>query len=244
MAEIPENGKIWFDGEIIDWRKATVHVLAHVVHYGSSVFEGLRCYKTKQGAAIFRLHDHIKRLFNSAKIYRIPIPYSQEELEQACIDIVKANHLEEAYLRPIVFRGYKTLGVDPKDSPVQVKSNETGSANIDGNNVIDKSDLQREGKQELIFNEEIKVKGRIEKPGVLYLIPQKNEKFQLDMDIPDFGKEVSWLQYSTVVPNADKLDGDGNISAGVNLERLTPGEEKGSGDGSLAGALSRKLKGH
>jgi branched-chain amino acid aminotransferase len=120
MAEVPENGKIWFDGEIIDWRKATVHVLAHVVHYGSSVFEGLRCYKTKQGAAIFRLHDHIKRLFNSAKIYRIPIPYTQEELEQACIDIVKANHLEEAYLRPIAFRGYKTLGVDPKDSPVQV----------------------------------------------------------------------------------------------------------------------------
>ena len=120
MAEVPENGKIWFDGKIIDWQNATIHVLSHVVHYGSSVFEGLRCYNTRQGSAIFRLKEHIKRLFNSAKIYRMPIPFSPGELEQACIDIVKANHLKEAYLRPIALRGYKTLGVDPKDSPIHV----------------------------------------------------------------------------------------------------------------------------
>jgi len=120
MAEVPENGKIWFDGKIIDWQNATIHVLSHVVHYGSSVFEGLRCYNTRKGPAIFRLKEHVKRLFNSAKIYRMPIPYSPQELEQACIDIVNTNHLKEAYLRPIVLRGYKTLGVDPKDSPIHV----------------------------------------------------------------------------------------------------------------------------
>lgn len=120
MSEVPPNGKIWFDGKIVNWQEATVHVLSHVVHYGSSVFEGLRCYRTKQGSAIFRLQDHIKRLFNSAKIYRIQIPFTPEKLEQACKEIVRENHLEDAYLRPIVFRGYKTLGVDPTGTPIHV----------------------------------------------------------------------------------------------------------------------------
>jgi len=120
MAEFNENAKIWYDGKMVDWKEATVHVMCHALHYGSSVFEGIRCYDTKKGPAIFRLHDHIKRLFNSAKIYRMEIPFTIEQLEQACINIVKINNMRSAYLRPIAFRGYGRLGVDPKDTPVQV----------------------------------------------------------------------------------------------------------------------------
>lgn len=120
MSEFPETGKIWFNGKLVDWKDATVHVMAHVIHYGSSVFEGFRCYDHAKGPALFRLADHIKRLFNSAKIYRISIPYTQEELEQACNDVVKANGLRSAYIRPVVYRGYGSLGVDPKDCPIEV----------------------------------------------------------------------------------------------------------------------------
>ncbi len=120
MSEFLENGKLWFSGKMVNWQDAKVHVMSHVLHYGSSVFEGFRCYKTVNGPAIFRLHDHIRRLFDSAKIYRMRIPFSPETIEQACIDVVKENGLEEAYLRPIVFRGYGSLGVDPKDTPVEV----------------------------------------------------------------------------------------------------------------------------
>ena len=120
MAEFLENGKIWFNGKMVDWWEAKIHVMSHVLHYGSSVFEGFRCYKTVHGPAIFRLQDHIKRLFNSAKIYRMKIPFSPEVLEQACLDIVKINNLEEAYIRPIVYRGYGSLGVDPGKTPIEV----------------------------------------------------------------------------------------------------------------------------
>jgi branched-chain amino acid aminotransferase len=120
MSEFLEEGKLWFKGEMVNWRDAQVHVMSHVLHYGSSVFEGFRCYKTVNGPALFRLQDHIRRLFDSAKIYRMEVPYSREVIEQACADVVKINNLEDAYMRPIVFRGYGSLGVDPSGCPVEV----------------------------------------------------------------------------------------------------------------------------
>ncbi len=120
MSEFLENGKIWFNGKLVDWKDATIHVMAHVIHYGSSVFEGFRCYEHVTGPALFRLDDHIDRLFNSAKIYRMSIPYTKEEISQACKDVVKANGLRSAYMRPVVYRGYGSLGVDPKDCPIEV----------------------------------------------------------------------------------------------------------------------------
>ena len=112
--------KIWGNGKFIDWDEAKIHVLSHVVHYGTSLFEGERCYRSKKGPAIFRLQEHTKRLFNSCKIYRIDIPFSQEEISQATLDTIRVNRLEEGYIRPIVFRGYSTLGVNPFTCPVEV----------------------------------------------------------------------------------------------------------------------------
>ena len=112
--------KIWGNGKFIDWDEAKIHVLSHVVHYGSSLFEGERCYRTKKGPAIFRLQEHTKRLFNSCKIYRMDIPFSVEEINQATLDTIRVNRLEEGYIRPIVFRGYNSLGVNPFDCPVEV----------------------------------------------------------------------------------------------------------------------------
>ncbi len=114
-----EKGKIWFNGKFIDWWDAKVHIMSHAVHYGSSFFEGIRCYNTKKGPAIFRLPEHIKRFFNSTKIYRTQIPFSHAELSQACVDIIKVNKMKSAYIRPFVFRGYNTLGVDPQKCPVE-----------------------------------------------------------------------------------------------------------------------------
>jgi branched-chain amino acid aminotransferase len=111
---------IWFNGELVEWDKATIHVLSHVVHYGSSVFEGVRCYRTPRGPAIFRLRDHTRRLLNSAKIYRMPLPYTAEQLNRAAHEVVAANKLQSAYLRPVAFRGFGTLGVDPRGCPVEV----------------------------------------------------------------------------------------------------------------------------
>ena len=111
---------IWFNGEIIPWEDAKIHVMSHVLHYGSGVFEGIKCYITDEGPAIFRLGDHIHRLIQSGEKYGIQIPYKQDVLTQACIDIVNANHFENCYIRPIAFYGYDTLGVDPKDCPVEV----------------------------------------------------------------------------------------------------------------------------
>lgn len=114
-----ESGKIWFNGKLVDWKDANIHVLSHVVHYGSSVFEGIRCYNTKKGPAVFRLQDHMQRLLNSAKIYRMDMPYTVDELCQATMDTIKANKLKECYIRPIAFRGYSELGVYPLNCPVE-----------------------------------------------------------------------------------------------------------------------------
>jgi len=114
-----ESGKIWFNGNIVDWKDANLHVLSHVVHYGSSVFEGIRCYNTKNGPAVFRLQEHVKRLVNSGKIYRMDIPYSVEEISQAILEIIKINDLKKCYIRPVAFRGYGELGVYPLNCPVE-----------------------------------------------------------------------------------------------------------------------------
>lgn len=114
-----ESGKIWFNGKFVDWKEANIHVLSHVVHYGSSVFEGIRCYNTKEGPAIFRLNEHVARLYNSAKIYRMDIPYSQEEFSNAIMDTVQINGLKACYIRPVIFRGYAELGVYPLNCPVE-----------------------------------------------------------------------------------------------------------------------------
>ena len=104
---------IWFNGELIPWQNATVHVMSHALHYGSSVFEGIRAYKTHKGTCIFRLEEHIDRLFDSAKIYRMTIPYTREEIIQACKDAVSKNNLESAYLRPLAFLGDVGMGLRP-----------------------------------------------------------------------------------------------------------------------------------
>lgn len=117
MSSYPE--KIWHNGEIKPWADAQLHVMAHVVHYGSSVFEGIRSYDTPAGPAIFRLHDHLARLFHSAKVYDIQIPYSLDELTAACVDILKANGLGKAYLRPVAYRGLGGFGL-AADCPTDV----------------------------------------------------------------------------------------------------------------------------
>jgi branched-chain amino acid aminotransferase len=115
---IPATQFIWFNGKLVPWEKATVHVLTHALHYGSSVFEGVRAYETPKGVAIFRLRDHTRRLFDSAKIYRIPLAYSVEQLNEACRQVISANGLKRgAYIRPVVFRGYGEIGVTPKTEP-------------------------------------------------------------------------------------------------------------------------------
>ncbi|MGA9564066.1 MAG: branched-chain amino acid transaminase, partial [Candidatus Korobacteraceae bacterium] len=111
---------IWCNGTLIPWDDAKLHVMAHVINYGSSVFEGVRCYHTSKGPAIFRLHDHTQRLLDSAKVYRIDVDYTLEELVQATIDVVAKNKVSPCYIRPIILRGYGTVGVDPTGSPTDV----------------------------------------------------------------------------------------------------------------------------
>jgi branched-chain amino acid aminotransferase len=113
---------IWFNGKLVPWEKATVHVLSHALHYGSSVFEGVRAYATHKGTAIFRLAEHTRRLYDSAKIYRINIPFTPAQMNAACAEVVAVNNLKNgAYLRPVAFRGYGEMGVAPKiDPPVDV----------------------------------------------------------------------------------------------------------------------------
>ena len=108
------------DGKLVDWDDAQIHVLSHVVHYGSSVFEGLRCYETPKGSACFRLLDHLRRLATSAKIYRMDMPYSVEELAEATKELIRVNGLKSCYVRPLVFRGYGQMGVNPLNCPVHV----------------------------------------------------------------------------------------------------------------------------
>jgi branched-chain amino acid aminotransferase len=111
---------VWHNGHLIPWDDAKVHVMAHVVNYGSSVFEGIRCYQTPKGPAIFRLQDHALRLMQSCKVYRIDLDYSLEELVQGTIDVVAANKVSPCYIRPIVLRGYGQVGVNPFNSPTEV----------------------------------------------------------------------------------------------------------------------------
>ncbi len=111
--------KIWMNGKIIDWNDAKVHVLSHALHYGSGVFEGIRCYKTDKGSFIFRLDEHIKRMYNSAKLYLMEIPFEPREMKDAVKDVIRANKLEACYIRPLAFYGYSTLGVHPRQCPVE-----------------------------------------------------------------------------------------------------------------------------
>ena len=120
MAWDDTASKIWIDGNMVNWNEANIHVLSHVVHYGTSVFEGIRAYKNENGVAVFRLKEHVLRLFDSAKVYKIEIPYTNEEIENAILDVVRENDLNGCYIRPIVFRGYGELGVNPLNCPVNV----------------------------------------------------------------------------------------------------------------------------
>jgi len=120
MSMSDRDGFIWFNGKLVDWRDANVHVLTHSLHYGMAVFEGVRAYKTAQGTAIFRLEEHTKRWFNSAKIFQMAMPYSQDELMKAQIEVVKANQLESCYLRPIAWIGSEKLGISPKGNQILV----------------------------------------------------------------------------------------------------------------------------
>jgi branched-chain amino acid aminotransferase len=115
-----ETEKIWFNGELVDWADAKIHIGAHGLHYGSGVFEGIRCYETANGPAVFRLTDHLKRLENSAKFLYMELPYTVEELRAASHEVVAANGLAECYLRPIAFYGYGELGVHPGTNPIDV----------------------------------------------------------------------------------------------------------------------------
>jgi len=118
MSPFRDDGIIWMNGRFVRWPEANIHIASHVIHYGSSIFEGFRAYANAKGTAIFRLEAHTKRLYNSCKIYRVEIPYSQEEFNQAIIKTIQANKLKECYIRPLVYRGYGTLGVDPFPNPI------------------------------------------------------------------------------------------------------------------------------
>jgi branched-chain amino acid aminotransferase len=117
---VQETEKIWMNGDLVDWADAKVHVGVHGLHYGSGVFEGIRCYDTPKGPAVFRLDDHLKRLHNSARLLYMELPFSTDELKAACNELVGANGLPECYLRPIAFYGYGELGVAARGNPVEV----------------------------------------------------------------------------------------------------------------------------
>ncbi len=117
---IQTTSKIWHNGNLIPWEQATLHVMSHVIHYGSSVFEGVRCYGQPQGSAVFRLPEHMQRLLDSAKIYRMVIPYTLEELCAGVVELIEANGVSPCYVRPIALRGYGEIGVSPKGSPIEV----------------------------------------------------------------------------------------------------------------------------
>ncbi|AWQ06942.1 branched-chain-amino-acid transaminase [Bordetella bronchiseptica MBORD675] len=120
MSMSDRDGFIWYDGKLVPWREATTHVLTHSLHYGLSVFEGVRAYETAAGTAIFRLQDHTNRLFNSAHIYQIPLPYDRDTLNEAQREVVRANGLASCYLRPLAFYGSEKMGVSPKGAQVHV----------------------------------------------------------------------------------------------------------------------------
>jgi branched-chain amino acid aminotransferase len=116
----PKSDKIWMNGKLVPWDDAKIHIGSHVIHYGSAVFEGVRCYATPDGPAVFRLDAHTERLFNSAKIYRMDVPYSPTEMNRAILETISANQMEACYVRPIIYRGYAQLGVNPFPNPVDV----------------------------------------------------------------------------------------------------------------------------
>ncbi len=120
MSKLIPTQKIWRNGAFIPWEEATIHVLSHVVSYGSSIFEGIRCYSTPSGPAIFRVRDHVRRLIDSARIYRMEVAYSIDDLCEALVELVRVNGLEACYLRPIVLRGYGAMGVHPGENPIDV----------------------------------------------------------------------------------------------------------------------------
>lgn len=120
MADTQYAKKIWMDGKFLPWDECRLHVMSHVIHYGTSVFEGIRCYKGKDNSYIFRLKEHVRRLINSAKIYRMPLEYSQEEIEKIILDTVRENDFKECYIRPVIFRGLGSFGVNPKDTPLHL----------------------------------------------------------------------------------------------------------------------------
>ena len=117
---LTESKKIWMDGELVDWADAKIHILTHTLHYGCGVFEGIRAYKTDRGPAVFRLTEHIERLFNSAKIFFIDVPFTVEQIIEATKDVVRVNELDECYIRPIVYLGYGEMGLNPLPAPVNV----------------------------------------------------------------------------------------------------------------------------
>lgn len=116
---INEAKKIWHNGRFIAWEEATVHVMSHALHYGSSWFEGIRCYLTRRGSEVFRLREHVDRLFASCRIYRTQVPFSPDEVAEAVLETIRANELEQCYIRPLVFRGYGSIGVNPLPAPVE-----------------------------------------------------------------------------------------------------------------------------
>ncbi len=117
---IPKTKKIWVDGKFVDWEKAKIHILTHSLHYGGGVFEGIRAYKTEKGPAIFRLKEHLKRLFFSSSVLGMKIPFSRKEIEKAIIDLIKINKVKQCYIRPLVIFGYGVMGLYPKKAPINV----------------------------------------------------------------------------------------------------------------------------
>ncbi len=116
---VNESERIWKNGEFVDWRDARIHVLSHVVHYGSSCFEGIRCYETPRGPRVFRLQAHVRRLLDSARIYGLEPPYGHDALIDAAVATVRENRLDSCYIRPVIFRGYGSLSVDPAGVPIE-----------------------------------------------------------------------------------------------------------------------------
>lgn len=117
---IIKTKKIWFNGKFINWNDAKIHVLTHTLHYGGGIFEGIRAYQTQKGTAVFRLKEHIDRLFYSAKILEMKIPFSSKEIQKAILELIKINKIEECYIRPIAFFGYGIMGLSPKDAPINL----------------------------------------------------------------------------------------------------------------------------
>ena len=114
-----ETGKVWMNGKLVDWKDATMHVASHVVHYGSGVFEGIRSYDSKKGANVFRLPEHMRRLMDSCRVYRMELSYTMEQLNDAVLETIRANNFKSCYIRPLIYRGYGQLGVNPMPCPVE-----------------------------------------------------------------------------------------------------------------------------